>query len=247
MFNLFKTQKKVTVEDVHREFLTASETLLKEATKIINETMIEKSTRLSENGFKNSIEVTQASKMVMTKETVRLIQKYQFEYPFNKFIRHDDVMSICEKYSLIMGTVDRYKGFVPDKNLKELEKFVAPKDEMYECYDEDGGFSQIVPANAFKELHSYLHTNDYHYCSHAGFVDGYRFDSFTKIRKVQKTNYLICAPVKDMIVRNHEKIKNFKITVPDPIILCPVIGGYLIVTAWGDEASDPIVVNEKLN
>lgn len=33
----------------------------------------------------------------------------------------------------------------------------------------------------------------------------------------------------------------------DPIVLQPVKGGYLIVSAWGDEASDPDVVNEIMN
>ena len=33
----------------------------------------------------------------------------------------------------------------------------------------------------------------------------------------------------------------------DPIVLAKVQGGYLVVTAWGDEASDPDVHNENLN
>ncbi len=44
----------------------------------------------------------------------------------------------------------------------------------------------------------------------------------------------------------HEKVGSFinkKIVVPDPVILQPVKGGYLIVTAWGDEASDPDIIN----
>ena len=35
--------------------------------------------------------------------------------------------------------------------------------------------------------------------------------------------------------------------IPDPVVLQPVKGGYLIITAWGDEASDEIVVNQKMN
>jgi hypothetical protein len=33
----------------------------------------------------------------------------------------------------------------------------------------------------------------------------------------------------------------------DPVVLCPVDGGYLIIAAWGQEASDENVVNEKNN
>jgi len=53
----------------------------------------------------------------------------------------------------------------------------------------------------------------------------------------------ICAPIKDMNTsgyerRGHNLIKH----IPDPIILQPIEGGYLIVTAWGDEASDELIV-----
>lgn len=47
-------------------------------------------------------------------------------------------------------------------------------------------------------------------------------------------------------MRNMEK-KGYQIVAKDPIILQPVIGGYLIVTAWGDEAGDNLVVNEVKN
>ncbi len=33
----------------------------------------------------------------------------------------------------------------------------------------------------------------------------------------------------------------------DPIVLCPVDGGYLIITAWGPEAFDPIISNALNN
>lgn len=68
------------------------------------------------------------------------------------------------------------------------------------------------------------------------------------------TNYsitplYICAPLKDMILDSNEKVENNRIvkSYPDPIVLNRVIGGNLIISKWGDEASDPIVQNEKLN
>lgn len=35
--------------------------------------------------------------------------------------------------------------------------------------------------------------------------------------------------------------------VDDPIVLYPIPGAYIIVTAWGDEASDPAIVSEARN
>ena len=46
-----------------------------------------------------------------------------------------------------------------------------------------------------------------------------------------------------MYVKGHK----LEMSIPDPIVLQPVKGGYLIVTAWGDEASDAAVVNEIKN
>lgn len=69
------------------------------------------------------------------------------------------------------------------------------------------------------------------------------------------------AAVKDMFsesafLRTSERIpSNFsypemaaKFTVDlDPIVLCQTKNGYLIVTAWGDEANDELVANQTLN
>ena len=67
---------------------------------------------------------------------------------------------------------------------------------------------------------------------------------------LQDKTLLIAAPKKDFNITDTQEIKKFKLfdkPVPDPVILAPVIGGYLIVTAWGDEASDPIIQNEINN
>ena len=59
----------------------------------------------------------------------------------------------------------------------------------------------------------------------------------------------ICAPMKHMNVPSNYKLIGYKYVkeIEDPVVLCRVRGGYLIVTAWGDEASDEIVVNPVNN
>jgi hypothetical protein len=47
-----------------------------------------------------------------------------------------------------------------------------------------------------------------------------------------------------------KQLQDYKIikqAIPDPVVLKAVKDGYLILAAWGDEASDPIVVNEINN
>jgi hypothetical protein len=71
--------------------------------------------------------------------------------------------------------------------------------------------------------------------------------------KVDKSGNFICAPKKDMDTKGLSKVGALlsvvtQFTAPkDPVVLRPVKGGYLILAAWGDEASDEIVVNHKMN
>lgn len=71
-------------------------------------------------------------------------------------------------------------------------------------------------------------------------------------------NYLkspleIAAPLKDFNMKDYE-LKDFKLSkieIPDPVVLQPVLFKnkkfYLILSAWGQEASDESVINNKFN
>ena len=61
-------------------------------------------------------------------------------------------------------------------------------------------------------------------------------------KNVDKVNRLEISGLK--LVEGYKLEKKH---IPDPVVLQPVKGGYLILTAWGDEASDPLVVNEINN
>lgn len=75
-------------------------------------------------------------------------------------------------------------------------------------------------------------------------------DIFKNPTKKFKPKLQICAPVKDMDLTGLELVEGYKLQkqhIPDPVVLQPVKGGYLILTAWGDEASDELVVNQQFN
>lgn len=65
-----------------------------------------------------------------------------------------------------------------------------------------------------------------------------------------KPYFKICAPPSDFNTSGHIIVDGHKL-VYDPIVLQPMktlgIFGYLIVTAWGDEASDELVINQANN
>lgn len=118
------------VMEVHNEFMTAGDTMLKQAEEIlskkvkINPAKIE---RLKSFGFKSSkdntaIEDDKKEKSHQQK-LVEAICDYRIKFPNHKFIPQEKVKTICEKYGLVSGEAHQYKGFVPDKNLVEIERF----------------------------------------------------------------------------------------------------------------------------
>lgn len=282
----FKKKKKVEnkistkkysseIEEIHNEFNSASDKLLEEAKSIIDNAQkanTSKISRLEALGFKQSNEVKELKPLLekskFSKEQIDLLNYYRKKYPFNKFITENQVKEICHKYNLVCGDVSRFKGFVPEKNLKEIEAF--------KLKDEDSCIQGICWGNDVKPIKKYIPYNIYLKAKKENEVRGddkhldinlpgtdnryIRCDwirsnydsSFTGrwFDRIEKMELQICAPVKDMDISDLELKEGYKLEkkfVPDPVVLQPVKGGYLIITAWGDEASDPIVVNEINN
>jgi kynurenine formamidase len=141
---------------------------------------------------------------------------------------------------LVYGEVSKYKGEVPDKNLKHIEDFhIEDKDKCY--------------------LSSFLST----FSHSVTFIDYYYYnrrknDSSDKIDfgryYYSECPLEIAAPITDFDISGME-IKDSKLTkiivVQDPVVLQPVffndVKYYLIVTAWGDESEDSLVVNHIMN
>lgn len=70
--------------------------------------------------------------------------------------------------------------------------------------------------------------------------------SIDNIKTESLSSFVICAPKSDMIETDSSFKTKFN-HVPDPVVLYPVDKGYIIVTAWGDEASDQLVINHQNN
>ena len=274
------------VERIHHEFSICGETLLKQALSLINDIKIneDKIDRLREIGFKNVVEVKEGTEILdkkkMNEELARLIQYYQYRYPLNKFITKEQVDIICKKYNLVCGELSRFKGFVPDKNLREIESFnLRGEDEIVSFLVKDIQFSYpFLESEQMEETIKFIKKNNSiiegadmqtrynnrHY--HNIDVDDVRIFLRNKFKvstskltgeiKTNKGNYSICAPKKDMDLKGliqkgffyfTKNITTFSVAPDDPVVLQPVKGGFLILTAWGDEASDPIVVNSINN
>lgn len=272
------------VIEIHYEFKTAADKLLIEAKSIIADASskdTDKVYRLESLGFKQSAQVTELKPLIqqaqLSKEQVELLEHYSLSYPNNKFITEEQVKSICHKYNLVCGPVSRFKGFVPEKNLKEIERFkLDEKDTIGDIaiFIEATGKIEPIDWNKITDkkqvrflIDTYLEqSSNYSYVKGSGdgtISDFSTYPPYTKIVKVKEysgvnfnfqkenqLNFQICAPVKDMDISGLELTEGYKLSkkhIPDPVVLQPVKGGYLIITAWGDEASDELVVNQKFN
>jgi hypothetical protein len=257
------------VQMIHKEFFTASEKLLEEANSVLEEARkinVNKVNSLKSLGFIQAREVKELGPLIqkknLSKELVNLVEYYRLSYPNNKFITEGQVKEICFKYNLVCGDVGRYKGFVPHKNLLDIQKF--------ELKNKDKGVSTsggtFIPEaeirtydNQYYHIYKIGTTNRFKYAFQS--QDGINFYSkdssnifglnhLGSVRFKVVNGLKICAPIKDMDMSGLELEDGYKLVkkhIPDPVVLQPVKEGYLILTAWGDEASDPLVVNEINN
>lgn len=233
-----ETQKYPSiVHQIHKEFNEASEKALKEAQQVLDSCQnvsMDKAERLAKLGFQNTKEVQELqdfkSKQGSAKTRAKLIQDASIYYPLYKFITAEDVKTLCTKYGLICGELQLFKGFVPEKNLKDIENSLDVLPKFYEI--------------GLKALYSYIGQSIISQKEYDKLVESGK-DKDHYITEVSPSFY-ICAPPKDMKQEGYS-LKGAFLVKDDPIVLLKLQKGYLIIAAWGDEASDPLVVNEKLN
>lgn len=273
MFKILTRKKELSkksmndiVLEIHDTFYTEVDRLYKQASivkeiDVKDKELIAKAKRLKDLGFINTKEVIQASielekikaikiENEKNKDLIDAINFFSMEYPLYKFITVESVNKICEKYNLIYGPIDKYLGDVPEKNLKQIEQFKIKEDSH--CWMEKIQYNWTSSSNSNSNI-SYLDINkakrrEKEYTEYKS--------SYVSNKRVtfSKCPLEIVAPIKDfdtkgMEVVDHKLIK--KIEIPDPVVLCPVIFRdiryFLIITAWGLEASDEIVVNQNFN
>lgn len=229
-----------TIEQIHGEFNSAADNALSEAKRIIataDETKMSKAERLKKLGFHQSADVAQTSEILQKKKEhdhlMTVIMDYSVKYPNNKFITEAQVKQICEKYKLICGEIGLFKGFVPESKLQMIEAF-SVKDEDVKKEVSTRDWSDYHSRLAFSRMPNYFTSQQQP--SH-------------ERPKAKPVGLMICAPSKDFDLSRMDVV-GYKLVekhIPDPVVLQPVKHGYLIVAAWGDEASDELVVNHKNN
>jgi hypothetical protein len=257
------------VEKIHNEIDTAQDRLYNEAVSFINTTdsfkeRVEKSERLKRVGFTSTETVVQTEKEKQISDDAKnkadLIVYYRTAYPFLKFLTLDEMDKICEKYDLIYAPVQNYKKDVPEKNLRDIEnaQVLNKKDLRHPTYTYDitDSFS-YVPDSVIKFVKNLV--------TETQLTEDREFRDLCPIKynerwlwtlgglTTTKTSYeglFIAAPKSHFDLENlTEKKKGFfrteifKQEPKDPIVFRHVVGGIQVLTKWGDEANDPLLIN----
>ena len=258
------------VKEIHNMFYSAADRLVEEAEeykKSVQSKEVKKGVSLSNLGFSKAQQVEEAidtkKKHNLSSEQLSFLGRYRVSYPRNKFIIESQVEEICKKYGLVCGGVSKYTGFVPDKNRKEILDFKGvKKEDKIEC-EIVTNQNQVIGHVKFSDIiNEYLKKSVEEEGKEAyvqfssssreiNVVGGEeKWGKFSKVRQCSD-ELLICAPVKDMDMSGMTIEEGYKmIEIPeliDPVVLQRIQGGYLILTAWGPEASDPLVINEINN
>lgn len=231
---LFKHSVKYPykIQEVHHAVDMSSDKALAEARKIlfeIEQKNISKAERLLKLGFKSLEQVKELHELRIKQlqfETVKkLIEENTKLFPFNKFITKEECNSVCEKYNLYIGAVSWFKGFVPERNLAEMERFVENHNTARYWKCEKGKAYSAYDITTKEEYENQL----------PGFTYG-----------MENPEFKIMAPDSQFYYTPGMRKVGREI-IDDPIVLHEVKGGYIVVTAWGDEASDPVIVNQNNN
>lgn len=123
--------KKVTVEQIHKEFDDAEEQIIKDCENLLNslnistEAQIERKGKLLKSlGFKECETVVSftslENKKQVTEQQLLYINNLKVRYPNYKFITLEEFERICKKYKLIYAPVANYIKDVPEKNVLEM-------------------------------------------------------------------------------------------------------------------------------
>lgn len=238
----------VTFKEVHAELVNES-TFLQKNHDIRG--FAEKANFLAQVGFTNSI----ATKLYgAIAENHGVIKEYEDKYRGRyKFILEPQLERVCEKYNLFVRNVDLFLGDIPEKNVRDIMGFKVFLDDILDLESQGRhiqewidarvrrGIIEIdpmrgignrpryrVPINLIGEIHPKLR-NIIQIAAVEALFDPKAFEE-TRAR----------------IINTPELEPKAQVDL-DPIVLCKTLHGYVIITAWGDEANDELVVNANHN
>ncbi len=265
------------IEDVHNDFNIARTKIYENAQLVVNTSGFkpsEEMEKLHSLGFRSKQVITYMQSKQQFESNLKIsqiIMDYKIKYPTNRFIDHVELVNIIKKYSLVVSSTENFIGQIPERNIKAIASFKLKEEDIRYVSGKPGVIGRWVrdmEAEAIieKESKKREENGDFHYTSHMRRESPQKFindgsvnfslskeqpqprrDSWETFNTNQ--NSLIVVGTSDQFdMQRVEAEKNsLRILDNDPIVLCPVEYGYLIVTMWGEEANFQEVKDNSLN
>lgn len=234
-----KTIPTKTFKEVHEEL--ENESLFLHKKHNIRDFQI-KADFLNDIGFNNSI----ATKIYgAISKNASVIDAYKEKYlGIYKFILEPQLERVCEKYNLYVRKLQYFLGDIPEKNIQDIMNFKVYINDL------------PISNNHKNNISHFLYQNTDAYRN--GISNRKLKIELKDFKKLQLLPLLEIASVKSLLhseafLRSKERIIGSAEIEPknqvdlDPIVLCKTIHGYIIITAWGDEANDELVLNQNQN
>jgi hypothetical protein len=197
----------------------------------------------SENARLTRLGFTSKSGNVLDANTatalVTLHDVYDKIYPAHQFINYKCVDALMKEYGLSFGSTTAYIGEIPKDRIDSMERFkpsfLFDRNNWYPLHDLSTSVEeQAMQHNGYGNIGGYIETfykirnGKGSLGSETNLVDYAKLDMVK--RPLTSTVFFIMAPSSHFNVEANEK-GNYG-EIKDPIVLAPVEGGYIIVTAW---------------
>lgn len=232
--------------------------------------------KLKEEEEKIRVKIMDVKKDINKAEKINsLIAKYAIEYPTYKFIDTQTMIDIMVKYNLVLGEAFTYAKEIPTENLEVISYFTSKVKETEQTYNlssrRSGSFSYYYIEKEHKAAPSdcegffikdpMRYFNDKHlitsYTSSALKIiapeshfkvptftheNAYRDSVEVPIMKLDKATRMFKFSTEQL-----NELEKIKMEILDPIAVLEVDSGFIILTAWDEEADIPEIQNTFLN
>lgn len=262
--------KTVTAKDIQTDLLLESEIINENAyntrTGPSGEAFAD---RLHALGFTQAQGADYKAKKQEAERLGALVVKYETEYPGLKFIHSEAMDRVCKKYKLTIGKPSNYTGDIPEWALKAIEDnkhlirtWEEPIRQIFAwgtggvdwmqqaMMDRQQSLQRRMMNMWLPELGSSDAADAAHWTMDEASLIKPEIKKAPKSKTTTRTlnNLMIVAPNKHMKAGvNEQKKGNRLVEVQDPIVCLDVEGGYIVLAAWGEEGSDPRILNPLSN
>ena len=243
------TKPTATADDVIADLQRFQETAM-QAPAPNSPSTKEEIEKLEDMGFGSSTSVRNARILIAeTEEEIKAwkaAKHYRQYYPQNPYLSKEQVKKICEKYGLIYAEASLYGGEIPERVRNLLTGFKVREQDLAILVRRNSSIVSWVSGYEDRTLNTLPDKQI------AKMVEEYeeKYRELQAERSKRIIYYVIAkreefqsTSIQESTVENFE----FRLIDPDPVVIAQVNQGFLVVAAWGEEATFPEIQSPESN